>query len=104
LHFRCHCGIKWHIIPYMAHDTKITWTKVDSQGRVVIPAEVRQRMGIEPNKPIAFVEEDGQVGLMTVTQGIRRAQAIAARVIKREPGRSLVDEFIAERRAEAARE
>ena len=86
----------------MAHDTKITWTKVDSQGRVVIPAEVRQRMGIELSKPIAFVEEDGQLGLMTVTQGIRRAQAIARRHIK--PGKSLVDELIAERRAEAARE
>jgi AbrB family looped-hinge helix DNA binding protein len=88
----------------MAHEAKITWTKVDPQGRVVIPAEVRQRMGIEPGKPIAFVEEDGQLGLMTVGQGVKRAQSIAARIIKREPGRSLVDEFIAERRAEAARE
>jgi hypothetical protein len=41
---------------------------------------------------------------MTVRQGIERAQKMAARIIKREPGRSLVDEFIAEKRAEAARE
>jgi hypothetical protein len=34
--------------------------------------------------------------------GIKRAQAIAARHIKK--GKSLVDELIAERRAEAARE
>lgn len=86
----------------MAQEAKITWTKVDRQGRVVIPAEVRQRMDIQPGKPIAFVEEDGQVGLMTVSQGIKRAQAIARRHIK--PGKSLVDELIAERRAEAARE
>ena len=86
----------------MAHDTKISWTRIDPQGRVVIPAEVRRRMGIEPGASIAFVEEDGQLGLMTVTQGIRRAQAIARRHIK--PGKSLVDELIAERRAEAARE
>jgi AbrB family looped-hinge helix DNA binding protein len=88
----------------MADETKITWTRVDSQGRVVIPAEVRQRMSIEPDSPIAFVEEDGALGLMTVDQGIKRVQAMAARIIKRKPGRSLVDDFIADRRAEAARE
>jgi AbrB family looped-hinge helix DNA binding protein len=88
----------------MAHNTKITWTRIDPQGRVVIPAGIRERMGIEPGSSIAFVEEGGELGLITVAQGIKRAQAIADRVIKREPGRSFVDEFIAERRAEAARE
>ena len=78
---------------------------MDRQGRVVIPAEIRNELGIEPGKSIAFVvESDGTLRLMTVRQGIKRAQAIAARYIKKKPGQSLVDEFIADRRAEAARE
>jgi AbrB family looped-hinge helix DNA binding protein len=88
----------------MAHRAKVTWTKVDPQGRVVIPVEVRNELGIEPGKAIGFLVEDGVVQLLTVSLGVKRAQEIAARYIKREPGRSLVDEFIAERRAEAARE
>ena len=82
----------------------VYWTRVDQQGRVVIPADVRKQAGIELGKPIAFVLEDGKVGLMTVRQGIERAQKMAARLFKRVEGRSLVDEFIAEKRAEAARE
>lgn len=85
-------------------ETKVTWTKVDPQGRVVIPAEIRAQMGIEPGKPIAFVIEDDRLGLITVRQGIKIAQKRFARHIKIEPGRSVVDEFIAEKRAEAARE
>ena len=88
----------------MAKRSSITWTKVDPQGRVVIPSEIRTELGIEAGKPIGFLVEDGTLQLITVRQGIKRAQATAARLIRREPGRSLVDEFIAERRAEAARE
>jgi antitoxin PrlF len=84
--------------------TNITWTKVDPQGRVVIPAEIREQFGIEPGKSIAFVIEDGQLGLMTVRQGIARAQRIFRESVYIEPGRSIVDEFIAEKRAEAERE
>lgn len=86
----------------MVKNTKITWTRVDNQGRVVIPAEIRERAGIEPGASIAFVEEDGELGLMTVQDGIKRAQAIARRHVDKR--KSLVDELIAERRAEATRE
>jgi len=83
-------------------ETKVTWTKVDQQGRVVIPADIRAEMGIEPGKPIAFVIEDDRLGLMTVHQGIKRAQKIAKRYTKGRTG--IVDEFLAERRKEAERE
>ena len=85
-------------------DIRVTWTKVDAQGRVVIPAEIRAEMSIELGKPIAFVVEDGKLGLMTVRQGIKRAQEGLREKLKIEPGRSIVDEFLAERRAEAERE
>lgn len=83
---------------------KYIWTQIDSQGRLVVPAEVRRLMRVESGDRIAFVISGDEVGLMTVDQGIERAQAIARKHIKREPGVSIVDEFIADRRAEAERE
>lgn len=85
-------------------ETKVTWTKVDPQGRAVIRAEIRAEMGIEPEKPIAFVIERGKLELMTVRQVIKHAQEGLRAKLKIEPGRSIVDEFLAERRAEAERE
>jgi hypothetical protein len=46
--------------------------------------------------------DDGELRIMTIEASIRRAQEIVSRYVPE--GRSLVDEFIAERRAEAARE
>ena len=83
---------------------KYLWTQVDTQGRVVIPAEVRRLLSLEPGKQVAFVIDGSEVGLMTVDQGIRLSQALARKLIKRNSGQSIVDELIAERRAEATRE
>jgi len=88
----------------MAEDSSVVWTKVDPQGRVVIPAELRSQFGMEPGKAVAFLVEDGQLKLLTVNQGIHHAQNLVARYFKKVPGHSYVDEFIAERRAEAERE
>jgi AbrB family looped-hinge helix DNA binding protein len=85
----------------MPNTTTISWTRVDPQGRVVIPAELRRRLDLEPGSSVALVLQDGLLSLMTVGQGIERAQRI---VRKHSNGKSLVDELIAERRAEAARE
>ena len=84
--------------------TKYIWTQVDSQGRVVIPAEVRKLKMLEPGDRVAFVLDEEGVSFITVDEGVLRSQALAKKYIKREPGRSIVDEFIADRRAEAARE
>jgi AbrB family looped-hinge helix DNA binding protein len=84
--------------------SNVTWTKVDQQGRVVIPADLREQFGIEPGKSIAFLVEDGRLSLMTVKQGIERAQRIFRESVYIEPGRSIVDEFIADKRAEEERE
>jgi hypothetical protein len=45
---------------------------------------------------------DGELRIVSRLQGIRRAQAIAAQY--KQPGHSVVDEFITEKRDEAARE
>jgi AbrB family looped-hinge helix DNA binding protein len=76
--------------------------KVDSQGRVLIPAAIREAMKMKPGGHVAmYLDEDG---LHLVTREFTREQLrreIAAHVPE---GVSLADELIADRRAEAARE
>ena len=87
----------------MATDTNSrTIVKLDNQGRVLIPAEIREKLEMKPGDRLTLLVEDGALVLLTFKAGIRRAQKIAAK--HRVPGRSLVDELIAERRTEAASE
>ncbi len=79
-----------------------TATKVDRHGRIVIPAEYRRALGLREGDPVTVQLDDGELRILTRAQAIRRAQEILAKYVP--PGRSLVDELIAERRAEAARE
>lgn len=71
------------------------------RGRLVLPAPVRRRLGVEAgDRLIAVVDEDG-VRLVPLREQIGRMAGMFRDVA---PGRSLVDELIAERRAEAVRE
>ena len=79
-----------------------TATKVDRHGRVVIPAEYRRALGLRAGDAVVVQLDDGALRILTRAQAIRRAQEIVAKYVS--PDRSLVDELIAERRAEAARE
>ena len=64
------------------------------RGRLVIPAEVRAAANLEPGTPLILVESSS--GLLLLT----RAQAKAT--IKTQlAGRDVVEELLAERRAEA---
>jgi AbrB family looped-hinge helix DNA binding protein len=78
------------------------WTKLGEGGRVVIPAEIRQMLGLKTGSQVLLRVEDGELHLLTSRQAVKRAQALARPYI--EPGVSVVDELIAERRVEAARE
>ena len=77
-------------------------TKVDRHGRVVIPAEYRRALGLRAGDAVVVQLDEGALRILTRAQAIRRAQEIVAKYVS--PDRSLVDELIAERRAEAARE
>ncbi len=76
--------------------------RVDSQGRILIPAEVRRAVGLQVGDKVLLSVEGDEVRLLTRTAATRRIREIAAPY--HVPGRSLVDELIAERRAEAERE
>lgn len=80
----------------------MAWTKVDKNGRVYVPAEYRRELGLEPGESVMVQLHEGELRIMSQLEGIRRAREIVARYVP--PDRSLADELIAERRAEAARE
>ncbi len=79
-----------------------TRARLDRQGRVLIPAEIRKELDLRPGEILTLLVEDGELKIRSVSAGVRKAQQIAAKYIKNRTG--LVDEFIAERRREAARE
>lgn len=85
-----------------ARSTKNRQARMGSGGRLVIPAEIRQELGLKEGEPVVMRVENGELRIWTAREGIRRAQKIVRRYVP--PGVSLVDELIAERRAEAARE
>lgn len=76
--------------------------RVDNQGRLLIPAELRKELEIGPGEPVTLWVEAGQLRVTTAREAIRQVQAWAAQFKK--PGESVVDEFIREKREEAARE
>jgi AbrB family looped-hinge helix DNA binding protein len=73
--------------------------KLDSQGRILIPTEIREELGMKAGDRITLLVEDGELVVLTFRAGIRRAQKIGLKY--KLEGVSLVDELIAERRAEA---
>jgi AbrB family looped-hinge helix DNA binding protein len=77
-------------------------SKMNTQGRVVIPAAIRKEMGVDGPTELLFRYEDGRVIVETMAVAVADVQRIVAAYVPE--GRSLVDELIAERRAEAASE
>lgn len=76
--------------------------KVSDGGRIVIPAAFRKALGLHVGDEVVLELEDGNLRVCTRRQRILRAQRNLYELV--EGGPSLVDELLAERRAEAARE
>jgi len=74
---------------------------VAADGRIVIPVEYRRALGVQPGDEIMISLEEGEVHLSTRAQARKRAQDLVCRLVPQN--RSLVDELIRERKAEAAR-
>jgi AbrB family looped-hinge helix DNA binding protein len=83
-------------------NSKALRTTLDAGGRVVIPAEFRQALGMNPGDTVLIRILDGEIHIYTFEQMTRQIQAWGAELAP--PERVLSDELIAERRAEAARE
>ena len=77
-----------------------TRMRVNENGRVVIPASFRKRLGIRVGDEVVVQIQDDELRITTLKRNIERAKRLVRKHVK--PGTSLVDELIAERR-EAAR-
>lgn len=71
-------------------------------GRVVIPAPMRAALGMKVGDKLVARVEGNELRIYTMEEAMRRAQAIVRSFVPE--GVSLVDELIADRRREAAKE
>lgn len=77
--------------------------KMSEGGRVVIPAEIRQSLGLKEGDAVLFEERDGEVFITTKKARLERARVLFRQYVP-AGAPSIVDELIAERRAESAQE
>lgn len=84
-------------VPYMR-------LRIDSAGRIVIPAEMRAAMMVKPGDTVTARVENGEFRIVSPAVALKRVRAFARAFKEKNPGVSVVDELIAERREEARRE
>ena len=77
-------------------------SKINQNGRIVIPAAIRREMGLKAGESLLMEVEDGVLRIESYSARIRRIQQEFAQYAK--PGVLASDELIAERREEARRE
>jgi bifunctional DNA-binding transcriptional regulator/antitoxin component of YhaV-PrlF toxin-antitoxin module len=76
--------------------------RINAEGGVIVPAAVTAAMGLKDGDPVHIRLENGRLLIVSLTAIVKDIQARWRGYI---PGdRSLVDELIADRRAEAERE
>jgi AbrB family looped-hinge helix DNA binding protein len=78
--------------------------KVDKGGRIILPAALRKLLELEAGDNVILRVEDGdRVRLTTMSQTMREIHELARSVVR--PGDTLVsEEFIEQKRREAAKE
>jgi AbrB family looped-hinge helix DNA binding protein len=81
---------------------QIARVRMNENGRVVIPAEFRKEMGIEPGDLVLLELEDRELRLTTLKDRIAQVQQEMKKYFP--PGTRLSQELIAERREAAKRE
>lgn len=76
-------------------------TKVDGHGRIVVPNELRRALGLRRDSLLDATLEEGRIVLTPQDDPWARLQALFEHA---RPESSVVEELIAERRAEGRRE
>ena len=90
----------------MPYDSKMAQNKymavrLGPQGRIVIPAPVRRRLGVSPGDELALTVDDQRLILEPRAAAAARARGMFRHLATEV---SAVDELIADRRQEAARD
>lgn len=88
--------------PFNPKARMTTRIRLGEDGQIVIPEKHRKALGVEPGDRMTISFVDGGLRITTWKQALARLQEEFRRRVP--PGVSLVDELIAERRREAARE
>ena len=82
----------------------MTSLAISDNGRVLIPAALREQLGFKPNTRIFVEVKDGSLILTSAAQHYARLRAYFDQHLAPTPGRDTVDEFIAERKLTAKAE
>jgi AbrB family looped-hinge helix DNA binding protein len=77
-------------------------TRLGEKGRIVIPAAMRQALGVGTGGVLDMRLVDGELRISSIRNRIRRVQERASRYVK--PGTLVSDELSAERREAAKHE
>jgi AbrB family looped-hinge helix DNA binding protein len=77
-------------------------TRLNANGRVVIPAAVRKALDLRPGDELIIRVDDGELRLSTRRQALARARRMIREYIPSDE--DLTQSLIEDRRAEAARE
>ena len=75
--------------------------KLIKGGKIVIPADLRREFGFKEGDSLVFEKEGGQLVIKSMEKVIEEVRAKVKKLIKVP---FTVDDFIADKRAEAARE
>ncbi|MGQ0663425.1 MAG: AbrB/MazE/SpoVT family DNA-binding domain-containing protein [Pseudomonadota bacterium] len=82
---------------------KLVKARINQQGRLVIPAAIREAADIRPDSTVLLeVVGKGEIRVRNLSNSVAEARKLVGKYIKR--GGRLVDELIEERRREAGRE
>jgi AbrB family looped-hinge helix DNA binding protein len=79
----------------------VSKVRVNEQGRLVIPAEIRAAAGIKPGSDVVLEVRGEEVRMWSLATAAVRVQKKYRRLAR---GRNVVDELLAERREEVRRE
>lgn len=81
---------------------EVIHAKLDSAGRLLVPAELRESLGLLPGSTVVLRVEGDGLHIVSPYRLMEEAQAYFRQFIP--DGVDGVDDFLAERRREAARE
>jgi len=79
-----------------------TKVRLGPDGRIVIPAALREALGLKEGDTLIASMDQGELRLMTIQAAVRRAQAVLRQFVPE--GVSLVDELLEDRRREVEQE
>ncbi|HEY6763886.1 MAG TPA: AbrB/MazE/SpoVT family DNA-binding domain-containing protein [Candidatus Sulfotelmatobacter sp.] len=83
-------------------DAKESHTRINQNGRLVIPASFRRALGIASGDMVVLRLDNDELKITTLRHRLKKAQEIVRKHVPQTV--SLVDELIAERREAARRE